>query len=146
VAKPNGYPDDGSVPFWSGWPGTPDPSGSGLVPYPWEHGPVPGSGMQYPWENNPNAASWADWNAQHGGQNAPQNAPAGTPGSGTQPFLPAAMKWLGALALLWIVLTALTEYSPNTRQIGVGLAGLILFGALYYLGPTAMANIQHLWE
>ncbi len=65
---------------------------------------------------------------------------------GTPAFLPAAMKWLGALALLWIVLTALTEYSPNTRQLGIGLAGLILVGALYYLGPTAIANVKHLWE
>src|SRR5215471_17531988 len=64
---------------------------------------------------------------------------------GTPAFLPAAMKWLASIALVWIVLTALTEYSPNMRQIGVGLAGLILVGALYYLGPTAIKNAQHLW-
>lgn len=65
---------------------------------------------------------------------------------GTAPFLPAAMKWLAALALLWIILTALTEYSPNMRQLGIGFAGLILVGALYYLGPKAIENAKHLWE
>ena len=144
MAKPNGYPDDGSTPFWSGWPGTPDPSGNGTVPYPYEHGPVPGSGLTYPWETNPNAPSWPDWNQSHGGQNPPAAINMGT--GGTQPFDLSALKWLGSLVLLWIILTALTEYSPNTKRFGQAAAGLIIVGALYYLGPGAISNIPNLWK
>jgi len=154
MAKPNGYPDDGSTPFWSGWPGTPDPSGNGTVPYPWEHGPVPGSGVTYPWENNPNAPSWPAWEQgtgipnMVGGYTKQPDTPSVTmPGShGTGPWDITALKWLGALALLWIILTALTEYSPNTKPFGQAFAGLILMGALYALGPQAIANIPNLWK
>ena len=147
MSKPNGYPDDGSTPWWSGWPGTPDPSGYGMVPYPYEHGPVPGSGVVYPWETNPNAPSWPDWNAQHGGQNPSTPTPAIDMGTqGMQPWLPDALKWLASLVLLWIILTALTEYSPNTAMLGKAMAGLIIVGALYYLGPGAISNIPNLWK
>ena len=127
-------------------PGTPAPGG-GMVPYPWELQPIPGSGVVYPWEQNPNAPSWTDWNASHGGVN-PTPVTATVPGStgGTQPWDPTALKWLGALALLWIILTALTEYSDNTRVFGQAFAGLILMGALYALGPQAIANIPNLWK
>jgi hypothetical protein len=58
--------------------------------------------------------------------------------AGMAPMLPAALKWLGALFLLWVVLTALTEHGdPNAKNIGRALAGLILLGALYYLGPDS---------
>ena len=63
------------------------------------------------------------------------------------------LKWLGALVLLWIILTAMTEYSDNAKQIGQAFAGLILFGACYYLlpdspscKPRAISNIKNLWS
>jgi hypothetical protein len=124
-------------------PGTPSPNG-GEEPYPWEHGPVPGSGVVYPWEVNPNAPSWTDWNKAHGGVDVTQVTTA--PAHGTQPWDITALKWLGALALLWIILTALTEYSENTRPFGQAFAGLILMGALYALGPQAIENIPNLWK
>ena len=78
--------------------------------------------------------------------------PAATPGQlpnltgGTAAFLPEALKWLGALFLLWVVLTALEEHGdPNARTIGHALAGLILLGALFYLGPGAISNVRNLW-
>jgi len=118
-----------------------------MVPYPWEHQPIPGSGVTYPWEQNPNAPTWTDWNAQHGGVNPPATPVPGdiSKASGTAPWDITALKWLGALALLWIILTALTEYSPNTRPFGQAFAGLILMGALYALGPQAISNIPNLW-
>lgn len=65
--------------------------------------------------------------------------------TGTGPMLPAALKWLGALFLLWVVLTALSEHGdPNAANIGRALSGLILFGALYYLGPQAIKNAKTL--
>ena len=65
---------------------------------------------------------------------------------GTAAFLPEAMKWLGALFLLWVILTALSEHGdPNAKRIGGALAGLILLGALFYLGPGAISNVKNLW-
>jgi hypothetical protein len=65
---------------------------------------------------------------------------------GTAAFLPEAMKWLGALFLLWVILTALSEHGdPNAKRIGTALAGLILLGALFYLGPGAISNVTNLW-
>lgn len=154
MAKPNGYPDDGSTPWWSGMPGTPDPSGSGMVAYPWEHQPVPGSGVQYPWELNPNAPSWPDWERGTGipdvtGHNYAPSPTASTNPSitgGMEPFDLGALKWLAALVLLWLILTALSEYSANGAMLGKAMAGLILLGALYYLGPQAIGNIPNLWK
>jgi hypothetical protein len=102
----------------------------------------------YPWETNPNAPSWPDWNASHGGQNPTPATPVpATSGgqSGTQPWDLSFLKWLGALALLWIILTALTEYSANTKPFGQAFAGLILTGALYWMGPQAIANVSNIW-
>lgn len=65
---------------------------------------------------------------------------------GTQPFDITALKWLGALVLLWIILAAMNEYSPNTAMFAKAFAGLILLGALYYLGPGAISNIPNLWK
>jgi len=65
---------------------------------------------------------------------------------GTQAFDLGALKWLGSLVLLWLILTAMTEYSPNMARLGKAMAGLILLGALYYLGPGAISNIQNLWK
>jgi hypothetical protein len=130
-------------------PGTPA-DGGGMVPYPWEHQPVPGSGVVYPWETNPNAPTWTDWNSQHGGVNATPATPVSNTGTttsgGTQPWNPTALKWLGATVLLWIVLSAMTEYSDNAKVFGQAFAGLILMGALYALGPQAIANIPNLWK
>jgi hypothetical protein len=65
---------------------------------------------------------------------------------GTAPFLPEALKWLGALFLLWVILTALSEHGDaNAKRIGGALAGLILLGALFYLGPGAISNVKNLW-
>ena len=57
----------------------------------------------------------------------------------------SALKWLGALVLLWIILTALTEYSANAAIFGQALAGLVLLGALFYLGPDAIKNVKNVW-
>jgi hypothetical protein len=64
---------------------------------------------------------------------------------GTAAFDLSALKWLGALVLLWVILTALTEFSPNTQMFGQALAGLILLAALFYLGPAAIGNVKNLW-
>lgn len=71
------------------------------------------------------------------------NPPGGQ--GGTAAFLPQALKWLAALVLLWIILTAMSEGNDTTRRFGQALSGLILMGALYYLGPTAIHNVQYLW-
>jgi hypothetical protein len=76
----------------------------------------------------------------------PINSGAGTQGGGTAPWDQDALKWLASLALLWLILTALTEYSPNTKMLGQALAGLILVGALFYLGPTAIKNVGNIWQ
>jgi hypothetical protein len=75
----------------------------------------------------------------------PINSSAAGGGGGTAPWDQGALKWLASLALLWLILTALTEYSPNTKMFGQALSGLILLGALFYLGPGAMSNIQNVW-
>jgi hypothetical protein len=69
---------------------------------------------------------------------------AGTQG-GTGAFDLSGLKWLASLVLLWLILTALSEYSPNTKMLGQALAGLILLGALFYLGPGAISNVKNLW-
>jgi hypothetical protein len=74
----------------------------------------------------------------------PINSPTSSQG-GTAAFDTAALKWLAALVLLWLILTALTEYSPNTKMLGQALAGLILLGALFYLGPGAISNVKNIW-
>lgn len=76
---------------------------------------------------------------------SPLNKPPVSTG-GMQPFDITALKWLAALVLLWIILTALTEYSPNAAMFGKAMAGLIILGALYYLGPQAISNIPNLWK
>src|SRR5215472_4087328 len=61
---------------------------------------------------------------------SPLNEPSTVSGpGGMQPFDLTALKWLGALVLLWIILTALSEYSPNTALLAKGMAGLILLSA-----------------
>lgn len=87
-----------------------------------------------------------------GGQPPAPPTGASAPGSmpnltgGTAAFLPEALKWLGALFLLWVILTALSEHGdPNAKTIGNALAGLILLGALFYLGPGAISNVKNLW-
>jgi hypothetical protein len=40
----------------------------------------------------------------------------------------------------------MTEYSDNAKVFGQAFAGLILMGALYALGPQAIANIPNLWK
>ena len=65
---------------------------------------------------------------------------------GTAAFLPTALKWIAALFLLWIILTALTEWNDNAKKLGEGFAGLILFGVLYKLGPDAITNVKNVWS
>jgi hypothetical protein len=62
--------------------------------------------------------------------------------SGTAAMPPNVLLWLGALFLLWLALTALHDASAATAPYATGMAGLILVGALMYLGPTAIKNIQ----
>jgi hypothetical protein len=78
----------------------------------------------------------------------PINTPASTAGKqgGTAAWDQGALKWLASLVLLWLILTALTEYSPNAKMFGQAFAGLILVGALFYLGPTAIANVKNIWQ
>jgi hypothetical protein len=77
----------------------------------------------------------------------PTAPPASTAGKqgGTAAWDTSALKWLASLVLLWLILTALTEYSPNTKMLGQSLAGLILLGALFYLGPGAISNVKNIW-
>ena len=51
------------------------------------------------------------------------------------------LKWLAALLLLWLILTAMKESGPLS-QVAAPMAGLILAGALFYMGPTAIKNVQ----
>ena len=51
------------------------------------------------------------------------------------------LKWLAALFLLWLILTGMQESGALSR-FAYPFAGLILLGALYYMGPTAIQNIQ----
>jgi hypothetical protein len=83
---------------------------------------------------------------QPSGELAPSTTTQPTGQKGTDPLPVAIGKWLGALVLLWIILTALAEYSDNGAIFAKALAGLILFGALYYLGPQAMSNIKNIWS
>lgn len=79
------------------------------------------------------------------GGTVPGTVTVSVPSGGMEPILPAALKWLGALFLLWVVLTALSEHGdPNAKNIGRALSGLILLGALYYLGPQAITNAKAL--
>jgi hypothetical protein len=75
----------------------------------------------------------------------PINSGAAGGGGGTAAFDLSGLKWLASLVLLWLILTALSEYSPNTKMLGQALAGLILLGALFYLGPGAISNVKNLW-
>jgi hypothetical protein len=75
----------------------------------------------------------------------PINSGAAGGGGGTAAFDLSGLKWLASLVLLWLILTALSEYSPNTKMLGQALAGLILLGALFYLGPGAIANVKNIW-
>jgi hypothetical protein len=50
--------------------------------------------------------------------------------------------WLGALVVLWLMLTALAE--AGFQREAYAVAGLLIFGALVVMGPTAIDNAQHL--
>jgi hypothetical protein len=110
-------------------PAQPSEPASPLGPYPWDPGGgLPGTpGHPYPWDPSP---APADASGKQGGTGA---------------FDLSALNWLAALVLLWIILTALTEYSPNAAMFGQALAGLILLGALFYLGPGAISNVKNIW-
>lgn len=52
--------------------------------------------------------------------------------------------WIGALAVLWFLLNAIAEGGyPDAAH---GLAGLLLVGALIFMGPTAITNAQSLTQ
>lgn len=50
--------------------------------------------------------------------------------------------WLGALVVLWFILQALAD--AGFGREAYAFAGLISFGALLFLGPTAIKNMQNL--
>jgi hypothetical protein len=52
------------------------------------------------------------------------------------------MLWLAALAVLWMILTAIKE--AGYPAFANGIAGLIIFGALLFMGKDAIANAQKL--
>jgi hypothetical protein len=118
-------------------------------------GPPSGTGHVVQQPDGSYAVAWSDT-----GQSTPLDpsvSQTGTPvpaaagsspssGGGTPAFDVSALKWLGALVLLWLILTALTEYSSNTQIFGQALAGLVLLGALFYLGPDAIKNVQNIWS
>jgi len=110
-----------------------DDTGNIVPTNPWDGTPDPDPSHEIPRESNPPAINTT----------AP---PSGGGGGGMQPFDLTALKWLASLVLLWIILTAMSEAGPNMATFGRGLAGLILFGALFYLGPGAISNIPNLWK
>ena len=97
-------------------------------------------------DSSGNTQTGVDQNILNGSATSPNLGSSESSGGGMSAMPLDVLKWLGALALLWIILTALSEYSPNGRTIGMALAGLILFGALYSLGPAAISNIKNVWN
>ena len=67
--------------------------------------------------------------------------PEQTPGGHPFKFHEFAV-WIAALALLWFILTALKE--AGYPDFANGIAGLIMFGALLYLGHDAILNARQL--
>lgn len=69
------------------------------------------------------------------------------PTSGSVPAMPDWQQfliWTGALAVLWFVLMAIAEAGePGAAN---AFAGLLIGGALIFLGPTAIKNAQALTE
>lgn len=52
--------------------------------------------------------------------------------------------WIGALAALWLILTAMQD--AGYPQIANGLAGLILFGAILAMGPKSITNAKLIFQ
>ena len=52
--------------------------------------------------------------------------------------------FIGALVVLWFVLSAIDE--AGYSQLANGFAGLIVAGALLFMGPTAITNAQALTQ
>lgn len=50
--------------------------------------------------------------------------------------------WLGALAILWLVLSALAD--SGNADVARATGGLIVFGAVMALGPGAIGNAKGL--
>jgi hypothetical protein len=75
-----------------------------------------------------------------GGRAAP--APGG--GVGPIPDWQQFIIWIGALVVLWFILSALSEagYAKEASAIG----GLLVFGALMFMGPQAIQNAQALTQ
>lgn len=50
--------------------------------------------------------------------------------------------WIGALTVLWFLLSAASE--AGYGQLANSFAGLLVFGAALFMGPTAVTNAQAL--
>jgi hypothetical protein len=145
IIDPGNMPGGGLFPRPSG----PSEPSTPWGPYPWEHQPQPDRPSTpwgpYPWEQNPAAPAMpgpivggSGGSSGSGGSTAP-DAPA-SQAFDTGKFL----MWIGALAVLWLILTSVKE--AGYPQFAYGMAGLILFGALLTLGPKAIENAQQIFK
>jgi hypothetical protein len=82
-----------------------------------------------------------DPSAQAPAQGADSGAAAVNAASG---FVKGFLVWLGALGVLWLFLTMLAD--SGNAQVAYALAGLILGGAVLYMGPQALKNAQTLFN
>jgi cell division septation protein DedD len=114
-------------------------------PYPWEHQPQPDRPSTpwgpYPWEQNPDAPVMPG--ATPPGGAPPTDNPAAP--SASQAFDTGKfLLWLGALAALWLILTALKE--AGYPAFAHGMAALVLFGTALFAGPKAIENAQKIFQ
>lgn len=76
---------------------------------------------------------------------SPPSTPS-TPSGGAAPAPIAEWQkfvvWLGAVAVLWLVLTLAAE--TGNQQFAYAFAALLLIGALFWLGPKAIDNAKAL--
>jgi hypothetical protein len=70
------------------------------------------------------------------------SAGGGGPGVGPMADWKPFVLWLGAIALLWFVLTAAAE--SGLQKEAYAFAGLILAGAVLFMGPDAIKHAQQL--
>jgi hypothetical protein len=109
-------------------------------PYPWEHQPIPDRPSTpwgpYPWEQNPDAPAWPSV------PSTPRTPGEVNPGALQTFDTKTFVWWLGALVVLWFILSVLEE--SGNRTAAYSIAGLLLVGSLMFLGPQAIKNAQAL--
>jgi hypothetical protein len=79
----------------------------------------------------------------------PLNPPSALPAPSTGPVGPMPdwqqfLIWIGALVVLWFILTAADEAGYGTYANG--FAGVLVLGALMFMGKQAIANAQALTQ